>query len=98
MQVSKSKMARANHLTICDFKTTVSGENFVSHRPVHRASFLASASRRIVNFFFSSEKEKINHLSSFGSLGINASPHEASYVCKLRFPSPAGEGVQNLRY
>jgi len=31
-------MAKANRLTICDFKTTVSGEDFGNHRSVHWSS------------------------------------------------------------
>jgi hypothetical protein len=92
MQVSKCKMARVNLLTICDFKTTVSGENFGSHRPVLWASSLASASWRIVNFFFSGEKEKINHLSSFGSLGINASPQHDLIMTETPHPLSGRRG------
>ena len=35
-------MATANPLTICDFKTTVSGEDFGSQRSVHWASSVVS--------------------------------------------------------
>jgi hypothetical protein len=57
MQVSKSKMATANHLTICDFKTAVSGEVFGYHRPVLWASYVATGGLLI--YFLPEEENKL---------------------------------------